>query len=162
MKTITLKIYNDLVEIHDVGTEEILYPIYGDEYEDLVSEVGDAVKDYLRDYPNGSEKVPPDPEVLFLYKEYDDSMAYGEEFTKLFRSYRDACAFLEKRFCEQMHVESLEAFKKTLVLQDETTDDVDDYMSDDTVSEDYISLSTGNGVQYWIVEAEPVIEEENI
>lgn len=103
------------------------------------------------DYYDRSEDVvdsePSDGKTIYVYKEYNDAYAYGEELIKVFDSQADAEDFLVSRFCDQMGAESLEDYRDS------------DALEEDTVEEDYISIATGDGCMYWIIEAHRIIKE---
>ena len=86
-------------------------------------------------------------DFIFVYKEYNDAYAYGEELIKVFDSQADAESYLASRFCDQMGAESLEGYRDS------------DALEEDTVEDDYISIATGDGCMYWIIEAHRIIKE---
>lgn len=89
----------------------------------------------------------PENNSVYVYKEYNDSDAYGEELIKVFESQADAEAYLSKRFCSQMGAESIEGYQTS------------DALEEDTVEEDYISIATGDGCMYWIVEPHRIVKK---
>ena len=90
----------------------------------------------------------PEKQTVYLYKEYCDSDAYGEELIMVFSEKESAKKVLKERFCEQNEVQSIEEFIRSM---GENLDEMD------TVSDDYISISTGNGCMYWVIETHDVL-----
>ncbi len=82
-----------------------------------------------------------------VYKEYNDSQAYGEEFIKVFAEREDALKFLKERV-EKYELEgkcTFEEFKRN-------GHPVYHHNPDDTIEDDYVSIDNGNGVTFYIVE----------
>ena len=79
--------------------------------------------------------------VVYVYKEFNDEYAYGEEMINVFSSMKKAKAHLKKQ------VEDVFGCKFEDVPHDE----------DDTLSPDYVSVATGDGVMFFIVEEKPIL-----
>lgn len=86
--------------------------------------------------------------TVYVYKEYDDELAYGEELIRVFARKEDAEAYLQKRFCSQMSVDSIEEY----------ADSFGEFMDNmDTISKDCISLSTEFGTVFWGIQEHEVL-----
>ncbi len=84
---------------------------------------------------------------VYVYKEYNDDLAYGEELVKVFTTEKQAKKFLKKRILECERCSFAE-------LKSEASEN-------DTVTEDYVSIETGDGsVSYYIIEESEVVPEE--
>lgn len=81
---------------------------------------------------------------VYVYKEFLDSEAYGEEIIEVYESREDALKKLRERVEEYCEC----SFKDI-----PTKFDLDD---GDEVKEDYVSMYVGNGVAFWIVEEKTV------
>ena len=103
---------------------------------------------FLNEQPKITEESTPDNSVVYVYKEYSDWSAYGEEYIKVFRSYIDAKNHLSDRFCSQTEADSIEAYKEC------------NEMEEDTIEEDYISITTGNGCMFWVIEEHTIVEKQ--
>ena len=82
---------------------------------------------------------------VYVYKEYCDESAYGEEIIKVFANKVDAEAFLKNE------VETYYDMKWDEIAEDNVDDD-------DSFDTDYVSIDSGQGVLFWIVEEQEVIE----
>ncbi len=84
---------------------------------------------------------------VFVYKEYNDEDAYGEEIIKVFANRGDALDHLkmkvEEHFGVSFHTipDNTEIFNKL----------------NDSFAEDYVSIDVGNSVIFWVVEEQPVL-----
>lgn len=83
--------------------------------------------------------------TVFLYKEYNDDDAYGEEITIVFADRSDAVNYLSERFRHFFDI-SMEEYLKAHP-EDE----------DDTISHDYVSYDTGNGYLFLVVEEKEIV-----
>lgn len=80
---------------------------------------------------------------VYVYKEYCDTDAYGEELIRLFEDFGDAKRFLKKQ------VESYFGTEWENIPID----------PDDTFEEDYVSIYDGNGATFWIIESYETIKK---
>lgn len=80
---------------------------------------------------------------VYVYKEYCDTEAYGEEYIEVFEDFDDAKKFLKER---------VEGYFET-EWENVSID------SDDTFEEDYVSIYDGNGATFWIIEAYETIKK---
>lgn len=82
---------------------------------------------------------------VYVYKEYCDECAYGEEIIKVFANKVDAEAFLKNEVETYYGMEWNE-------IEGNNVDE------DDLFDTDYVSIDSGQGVLFWIVEEQEVIE----
>ena len=85
---------------------------------------------------------------VYVYKQYYDRYAYGEEKISLYADQESAETAL-KNDVEQYYEASWEDIPTIAQLSE-----------DDTFSPDYVSVDTGNGTVFWIVEAHEVYGSE--
>ena len=78
-------------------------------------------------------------DTLYVYKEYNDGLAYGEEFLKLCPSREDATDLLCKRIQED-YGKTLEELRADPAFSNEILDD------------DYVSICNGGPVSFYIVD----------
>ncbi len=104
--------------------------------------IGEVVAEEIRAAIKISEK---EPDKLYLYKEYCDEEAYGEELTELYASRTAAVARLKERV-EQAYGMPFVEIPLGIELDDR-----------DTFTEDYVSIDNGDGaVSFWVVEGKEV------
>lgn len=81
--------------------------------------------------------------TVFVYHEYDDSLAYGEQLIRVFQEREAGEAYLKERV--------------ELAFASDWTSIAARANSEDTVEPDYVSIGDGNGCQFFILEEQPVI-----
>ena len=86
---------------------------------------------------------------VYVYKQYYDRYAYGEEKISLYADHESAEIAL-KNDVEQYYEASWEDIPTVAHLSE-----------DDTFSPDYVSIDTGNGIVFWIIEAHEVHGSKN-
>lgn len=83
--------------------------------------------------------------TLYLYKEYNDELAYGEEYTELIVKKSDAEARLKERVKKAYQGMSLEEMRE------------DPMFIDDTLDDDYVSIQNdGDDVSSFVIEEKSV------
>ena len=90
---------------------------------------------------------------VYVYKEFNDSYAYGEELIEIYVKREDAVARLKKQVEE--HFDNEYTFDQLLA-----NDDTGEYIwdpNDDQVSDDYVSLNEGGNGIFFIVEEHIVL-----
>ena len=85
---------------------------------------------------------------VYVYKEFCDCEAYGEEIIKVYESKEDALKKLRNR---------VEEYCECPFEDIPTKFDLDD--DDLTLREDYVSMYVGKGYAFWIVEEKTVIPD---
>lgn len=92
---------------------------------------------------------------VYVYKEFNDSYAYGEELIKVYAKKEDAVKTLKKAVEDRFDNDF--TFDEILA----NNDGFDGFIwspEDEQVSEDYVSLSDGDGVGiFFIVEEQEVL-----
>ncbi len=81
---------------------------------------------------------------VYVYKEFCDGEAYGEEIIEVYESREDALKKLRER---------VEEYCECPFEDIPTKFDLDD---GDEIREDYVSMYVGKGVAFWIVEEKTV------
>ena len=84
---------------------------------------------------------------VYLLKEYRDDYAYGEEGISVFDTKEKAVEQLKKDAEEWAGTAWTDIPNKLHMTKD------------DVFEEDYISIATGDGCMYWIIEAHRIIKE---
>ncbi len=96
---------------------------------------------------------PAAPKTVYVYKEYNEDYAYGEEYIKVFSKKESAVRFLKARV-EKTHLDNEITFDefKSNVNSEYAWDE-----STETVKDDYVSLDggDGNGI-FYIIEPQEV------
>lgn len=83
---------------------------------------------------------------VYLYKKYNESLAYGDEEITIYESIDDAK--------EQLRTDVEEKFNLPWSLIPNKL-----YFADeDTFMEDYVSYDDGNGCSYWCIEEKKIIK----
>ena len=80
---------------------------------------------------------------VYMYKEYNDGLAYGEEYIRLFYNKADAEALLAKRVEEDYHMH----ISVMAVIPD---------FKYDVIQSDYVSIKNGEDTAYYIIEEKEV------
>ena len=114
--------------------KRIAVPIYNDDIIEMV-------------YSKSDKEALSATTSVYVYKEYNDDDAYGEEVIKVFAKRTAAVAELKKNVEEHFG------------MPFDTIPDNPDIFDkmDDSFSEDYVSINSGRGVMFWIVEQKPLI-----
>lgn len=81
---------------------------------------------------------------VFVYKEYNDGEAYGEELIAVFSAKAKAETYLRERVMKIYHC-SLDELKESFSQQ-----------SDDTVENDYVSIASPKGTSFFLIEEREV------
>ena len=76
--------------------------------------------------------------TIYVYKEYNEDAAYGEELIKCYDDKNAAMRYLKRRVNKAFGVKN---FKKL------------PHCVDDTLNDDYVSVYKSGCVHYWIIEA---------
>jgi len=85
-------------------------------------------------------------QAIYLLKEYDDELAYGEECIRAYRTREAAVAQLKEDFCQAYH---LGAFERPSFMDEQ-----------DSFSDDYIAITTFKGsTDYFIVQEITILEK---
>ena len=86
---------------------------------------------------------------MFLYKEYNDELAYGEEYTKLCPTKDEAQELLRVHVCKGYGVKSLDELR------------ADPEFANDIIEDDHVSIANdGDDVSYFVVEEHEVTLSE--
>jgi len=85
--------------------------------------------------------------TVYIYKEYNDSEAYGEEIVKVFSTQGDAMKTLKKRVEEHYGIPFNEIPSNRDIFNKE----------EDSFSDTYVSITDGSGSCFWVVEEKPII-----
>lgn len=83
------------------------------------------------------------PEIIYVYHEYADDLAYGEQLIRVFRDHCAGQAFLKERV-EKAFSSDWETISANAG-------------SDDTVEPDYVSVKSGEDCQFFILEEQPIL-----
>lgn len=126
-----------LVAVGDEGGQDKICNSYGDNYFDGI------YNDCSVTYPDEFHDNPP--EKIYVYKEYCDDNAYGEEIIELYQNRAKA----EKRLKDRI--------EETYGLSWDDIPDEYDFDENDTFKPDYVSICHGDCTSFWIVEEKEVI-----
>lgn len=86
---------------------------------------------------------------MYLYKEYNDELPYGEEYTKLCPTKDEAQELLRVRVCKSYSVKSLDELR------------ADPEFANDIIEDDHVSIANDGGdVSYFVVEKHEVTLSE--
>lgn len=85
--------------------------------------------------------------TVYIYKEYNDRQAYGEELIQVFSTQKDATDTLKKSVEEHYGILFKEIPSNANIFNKE----------EDSFSDTYVSINEGNGVCFWAVEEKPII-----
>lgn len=83
------------------------------------------------------------PEIVYVYHEYTDDQAYGEQFIQVFRDRLAGQAYLKRRV-EEVRESAWEAVAANAGPED-------------TVEPDYVSIKSGDANQFFVLEEQPVV-----
>lgn len=90
---------------------------------------------------------------VYIYKEYYDADAYGEEIIRVFDNYRKAIDYMHERVKEFYGIDNLIPWENVLKTMFPTEKDMKGFKESlDTFTEDYVSMSAAKGTRFWIVE----------
>lgn len=94
---------------------------------------------------------------VYVYKEYCDGYAYGEEAVEVYADREKARAALLESMAN-MYDYNAPGFGPLNITNMIKALKAEDLLSDeDTVSEDYVSIEGGDGVHFWIIEEKDVL-----
>lgn len=85
--------------------------------------------------------------TVYIYKEYNDGDAYGEELVQVFSTKRDAMTTLKKSVEEHYGVQFAEIPNNGDIFNKD----------EDSFSDTYVSINEGDGVCFWVIEEKPII-----
>ena len=91
---------------------------------------------------------------VYLYKEYDDSLAYGEEHIKIFATLADATEYYRNRVMEYFGKTSYDEAAREFLKPEH-----DAYLCEESEIP-YLSIRSKGGYAYFVVEEHEVISEE--
>lgn len=90
---------------------------------------------------------------VYLYKEYDDSLAYGEELIKVFAALADATEYHRNRVMEYFGTTSYDEAAREFLKPE-----YDAYLGESEMP--YLSIRSKDGCAYFVVEEHEVISKE--
>ena len=86
---------------------------------------------------------------VYLYKEYDDSLAYGEELIKIFATLADASEYYRNRVMESFGKTSYDEAAREFLKPE-----YDAYLGESEMP--YLSIRSKDGYAYFVVEEHEV------
>ena len=89
---------------------------------------------------------------VYVYKEYCDAYAYGEECIQVYADRDKARNFLLESVAKHYDYDEAKFGKLTISNLCDYLETEGIIGEEDSISDDYISIYNGNGVCYWIVE----------
>lgn len=96
-------------------------------------------------YVQEVEEAQPEPSN-YVYKEHNDSYAYGEEVVEIYKTEMLAQERLKKSVEDRFGVPFDEVPKAA------------GFTDSDTFKKDYVSFYNGNATEFWIVTRQPVLD----